>query len=79
MVSEELARELFAAGQVAFRYLDNPNGSCHDIEGVLSPDGRILGKMGHSERFEPNLFKNIAGERKQSIFENAVHYFRKDR
>ncbi len=79
VVSEELARELFAAGQVAFRYLDNPNGSCHDIEGVLSPDGRILGKMGHSERFEPNLFKNIAGERKQSIFENAVHYFRKDR
>ena len=75
-VSEELARELFANGQVAFRYVDNPNGSSYNIEGILSPDGQILGKMGHSERWEPNLFKNIAGERRQSIFENAVNYFK---
>ena len=79
VVSEKEAKELFAGGQVAFRYLDNPNGSNYDIEGLLSPDGRILGKMGHSERYEEGLFKNISGECRQPIFENAVHYFRKDR
>ena len=76
VVSEELARELFANGQVAFRYVDNPNGSCYDIEGILSPDGHILGKMGHSERYEADLFKNISGNCRQPIFENAVNYFR---
>ena len=79
VVNPELAKELFAKGQVAFRYLDNPNGSYYDIEGCLSPDGHILGKMGHSERFEENLFKNIAGNCCQPLFDNAVHYFRKDR
>jgi len=79
VVSENLARELFANGQVAFCYLDNPNGSCYDIEGILSPDGHILGKMGHSERFEENLYKNISGNCRQPLFDNAVHYFRKDR
>ena len=79
VVNEELAKELFAKGQVAFRYLDNPNGSYYDIEGVLSPDGHILGKMGHSERYEDNLFKNISGNCRQPLFDNAVHYFRKDR
>ena len=77
MVDEPLARELFAKGQVAFRYADNPNGSHYDIEGILSPDGHILGKMGHSERFEPQLFKNIAGNCSQPIFQNAVNYFKK--
>ena len=43
----------------------------------MSPDGHILGKMGHSERYEDNLFKNISGNRRQPIFENAVNYFRK--
>ena len=76
VVSDEEAKELFACGQVAFRYLDNPNGSNYDIEGLLSPDGHILGKMGHSERYEEGLFKNISGECRQPIFENAVHYFR---
>ena len=76
VVSEKLARELFENGQVAFRYIDNPNGSSFGIEGILSPDGHILGKMGHSERYEGNLFKNIAGECSQPIFENAVNYFR---
>jgi len=79
VVGEKEATELFSRGQVAFRYLDNPNGSDYDIEGILSPDGHILGKMGHSERYEEGLFKNISGQRRQPIFENAVHYFRKDR
>ena len=75
VVGEALARELFAKGQVAFRYVDNPNGSYYDIEGILSPDGHILGKMGHTERYEEHLFKNIAGERMQPLFDNAVKYF----
>ncbi len=88
VVSEELARELFARGQVAFQYVDaegnptaaapeNPNGSSYAIEGIISEDGRILGKMGHTERYEENLYKNIWGEKRQPLFENAVNYFRK--
>jgi len=77
VVNPELAAELFSSGQVAFRYVDNPNGSYYDIEGILSPDGHILGKMGHSERYEKNLFKNIYGDMKQPLFENAVKYFNK--
>jgi phosphoribosylformylglycinamidine synthase len=76
-VSPDLAKDLFARGQVAFRYVDNPNGSHYGIEGILSPDGLILGKMGHSERYEENLMKNIAGNRLQPLFRNAVSYFRK--
>ena len=79
VVNPDLARELFERGQVAFRYVDNPNGSYYDIEGILSPDGHILGKMGHSERYEDNLMKNIAGNRCQPLFENAVNYFKKIR
>ena len=88
VVSEELARELFANGQVAFQYADaagnptaeapwNPNGSSYAIEGIISQNGLILGKMGHTERYENNLFKNIAGNKQQSLFANAVAYFRK--
>ena len=77
VVGEAEARELFAAGQVAFRYVDNPNGSYYDIEGILSPDGHILGKMGHTERYEDNLFKNIDGNCSQPLFDNAVKYFNK--
>ena len=88
-MSEELAGELFANGQVAFQYVDdaghataeapyNPNGSSYAIEGLVSRDGQILGKMGHTERYEKNLFKNIAGEKEQSLFRNAVDYFRKN-
>ena len=88
VVSESLAKELFAAGQVAFQYADaegrptaeapyNPNGSSYAIEGIVSRDGQILGKMGHTERYEANLFKNIAGEKQQPLFRNAVNYFRK--
>ena len=89
VVSEEEARFLFERGQVAFQYADpvcggptmespyNPNGSYYAIEGILSPDGRILGKMGHSERYEPGLFKNITGNLEQPLFSNAVKYFSK--
>lgn len=89
VVSESLAMELFAAGQVAFQYADpvmeevtmespaNPNGSFYAIEGIISPDGLILGKMGHSERYEKNVFKNIEEEMEQPLFDNAVRYFRK--
>ncbi|MFI3320379.1 MAG: phosphoribosylformylglycinamidine synthase [Rikenellaceae bacterium] len=88
VVSEELANQLFEAGQVAFQYVDlqgevtadapyNPNGSSYAIEGITSPDGRILGKMGHTERYESNLMKNIWGNREQPLFANAVNYFRK--
>lgn len=75
--SKTMADELFGNGQVAFQYLDNPNGSTCDIEGIISPDGLILGKMGHTERYEENLFKNIPGNKKQNLFENAVRYFNK--
>lgn len=88
VVKEELAKELFANGQVAFQYVDpitgevtmkspyNPNGSYYAIEGIISPDGKILGKMGHSERYERNLFKNIEADLEQPLFANAVRYFK---
>ena len=89
VVNEDFARELFANGQVAFQYVDpleeeptmespyNPNGSYYAIEGIISKNGQILGKMGHTERFEDNLFKNIDDDtREQPLFHNAVAYFR---
>ena len=88
VVNEELAKELFANGQVAFQYVDpiseevtmespyNPNGSYYAIEGIISRDGQILGKMGHTERYEKNLFRNIEEELEQPLFVNAVNYFR---
>ena len=89
VVNEEFAKELFANGQVAFQYVDpidevptmdspyNPNGSYYAIEGIISKNGQILGKMGHTERFEENLFKNIDDDtREQPLFHNAVAYFR---
>lgn len=87
VVSEELAKKLFANGQVAFQYVDpltdeptmespyNPNGSYYAIEGIISRNGQILGKMGHSERYERNLLKNIEADLEQPLFENAVRYF----
>lgn len=79
--------ELFAQGQVATQYVNaqglptmntpyNPNGSLYAIEGITSPDGRILGKMGHSERYEPGLYRNISGEKDQKIFLSGVNYFK---
>ena len=88
VVSDQLAEELFRNGQVAFQYVDgegrpttdspfNPNGSSFGIEGIIDPSGQILGKMGHTERYERDLMKNIHGEKVQDIFANAVNYFRK--
>lgn len=84
--SPALAARLREAGQIAFQYADacgdatmrspeNPNGSVEAIEGIISPDGRILGKMGHSERYAEGLMKNISGDKEQNIFRNAVRYF----
>ena len=89
VVNEALAKELFENGQVAFRYADpmtgeatmeaphNPNGSYYAIEGIISRNGQILGKMGHTERWEEGVFTNIAGNKCQPLFDNAVAYFRK--
>ena len=89
VVNEALAKELFENGQVAFRYADpmtgeatmeapnNPNGSYYAIEGIISKNGQILGKMGHTERWEEGVFTNIAGNKCQPLFDNAVAYFRK--
>ncbi len=54
----------------------NINGSYMAIEGITSPDGRVLGKMGHSERRDRSTYLNIAGEKDQKIFESGVEYFR---
>ena len=85
--SEEVARQLIANGQVATQYVDlagnatadvrfNPNGSIFAIEGITSPDGRVLGKMGHSERWNNGLYKNVPGEYDMKLFKSAVEYFK---
>ena len=85
--SEELARQLIANGQVATQYVDlqgnatadvrfNPNGSIFAIEGITSPDGRVFGKMGHSERWQTGLYKNVPGEYDMKLFRSAVEYFK---
>lgn len=87
IVSKEEAERLFAKGQVATVYVDcenkpsldieyNPNGSCYAIEGITSIDGRILGKMGHSERIGANVSSNIYGDKDQKIFQSGVSYFK---
>lgn len=85
---ENLIRTLAANGQIATQYVDesgaptmdinyNPNSSMFAIEGILSPDGRVLGKMGHSERRGDHVGMNIAGEKDQQIFTAGVEYFTK--
>jgi len=85
--SEELALQLAAGGQIATQYVDlegkptmdaafNPNGSLFAIEGITSPDGRVFGKMGHSERIGRNLYTNVPGEYDIRMFEAAVKYFK---
>ncbi len=82
---EELAR-LAEAGQIATQYVDaegmptydvrfNPNGSCEAVEGITSPDGRIFGKMGHSERIGSGLYRNVEGNYDLGMFRGAVKYF----
>ena len=86
VASEEMLGEFFARGQVATQYVDlqgvpsmstlyNPNGSMSSIEGIFSPDGRVFGKMCHSERIGDYVGKNIPGEKDQKIFASGVRYF----
>ncbi len=85
--TEEELRRLAAQGQIATAYVDeagqpsmlvenNPNGSLYAIEGITSPDGRVLGKMGHSERLNPGLYQNVPGDYDQKIFQSGVAYFK---
>ena len=78
---------LIANGQIATQYCTpdgtpsgasewSPNGSVCAVEGITSPDGRILGKMSHSERMGKNLYKNVPGEKDQKLFESGVKYFK---
>lgn len=84
---KEVLDELIRNGQVATQYVDlagnatydiryNPNNSLFGIEGITSPDGRVLGKMGHSERAYKDFVKNIPGNKDQKIFESGVEYFK---
>ena len=87
IANEELLRQLIANDQIATQYVDleghvsldmpfNPNGSVLGVEGITSPDGRVLGKMGHSERIGEDLYVNVPGNFHQKIFESGVKYFR---
>ncbi len=87
VADEDTVKALFANGQVATTYVDlagnptmdgryNPNGSVYAIEGITSPDGRVLGKMGHSERIGTNVARNIIGSQDMKIFESGVKYFK---
>ncbi|MBQ8515930.1 MAG: phosphoribosylformylglycinamidine synthase [Ruminococcus sp.] len=84
---QALIDQLAANGQIATQYVDgngvpsmdihfNPNTSMAAIEGITSPDGRVLGKMGHSERIGKNLYRNVPGEKDQRIFQSGVDYFK---
>ena len=87
LAEEGLIRQLAANGQIATQYVDfdgratadvhfNPNDSMFAVEGITSPDGRVFGKMGHSERIGRNLYKNVPGEYDIRMFEAAVRYFK---
>jgi phosphoribosylformylglycinamidine synthase len=86
VANKETIEELIRNGQIATQYVDfegnptydiafNPNGSIEAVEGITSPDGRILGKMGHSERIGRYIAQNIPGEKDQKIFESGIDYF----
>ena len=85
--SDEVLKQLFENGQIATQYVNfdleatnefrfNPNGSSFAIEGIISPDGRIFGKMGHSERYSKDTFKNIDGNKNQNLILNGIKYFK---
>ena len=87
VASAELIDKLAENGQIATQYVDfdgeptfdiqcNPNTSFEAIEGITSPDGRVLGKMGHSERIGTDITKNVCGNKDQKIFESGVAYFK---
>lgn len=86
VASDEVLAQLKANGQIATQYVDeagvpgmdlsvNPNGSLLAVEGITSPDGRVFGKMGHSERSGSGLYANVPGDKYQPIFEAGVEYF----
>lgn len=87
IASDELVKALAENGQIATQYVDadgnatgdihfNPNGSVYAVEGITSPDGRVFGKMGHSERFAEDLYKNVPGNYDIKMFRSAVKYFK---
>lgn len=87
IASAALIAELEKNGQIATQYVNfegeptsdiafNPNNSVQAIEGIFSPDGRVFGKMGHSERIGNNLYRNVQGEKDQKLFESGVAYFK---
>ena len=88
LASDDLVKKLAENGQIATQYVDldgnatsdihfNPNDSAYAIEGITSPDGRVFGKMGHSERIGSGLYKNVPGNYDIRMFESAVNYFKK--
>ena len=87
LASEELVKKLAENGQIATQYVDldgyatmdaafNPNGSICAIEGITSPDGRVFGKMGHTERIGKELYRNVPGQYEMELFTSAVRYFK---
>ena len=87
LASEEIIKQLAENGQIATQYVDlngnptndvrfNPNDSAFAIEGITSPDGRVIGKMGHSERIGNGLYKNVVGEYDMGMFRSAVKYYK---
>ena len=87
IASDSLIKELASNGQIMTQYVDfdgnatmdiafNPNGSYSAIEGILSPDGRVFGKMGHSERIDKDLYKNVEGNFDIGMFDSAVKYYK---
>lgn len=77
IINEEIYEKLLENGQIFSVYETNPNGSDYNIEGILSKDGKILGRMGHLERLDDDLYKNIYDKFDQELFKNAIDYFRK--
>ena len=87
LASDELIQKLAANGQIATQYVDlsgnptsdihfNPNNSAFAVEGITSPDGRVFGKMGHTERTGAGLYLNVPGDYDMKIFRSAVEYFK---
>ena len=87
VADDEVIKKLIENGQVATQYVDlegnpsmdlryNPNSSMYAIEGIISPDGRVFGKMGHSERISSNCCTNIDGNKEQPMFKGGVDYFK---
>lgn len=87
LASDEVVMKLAENGQIATQYVDldgnptndiryNPNNSVYAIEGITSPDGRVIGKMGHSERWNDGLYKNVPGNYDIKMFKSAVEYYK---